>query len=234
MSVGPFPHEDAVVGEGRRLTEPWWRWFNALARDVETRLVALELAVATAQASIASLLATVAAYAVAFTTDALTATTGAFTSLTTEALAFPATQVPSADANTLDDYEEGTFTPTLTFGGGATGMTYGTQLGAYTKVGNLVTVMIRIVLTAKGSSTGAAIIGGLPFATANDSHVAGGVIVVGANFSGLTSPPFSYSLANTSVANLADWGATGAVNMDDTNFNATTSLELVMTYRTGA
>jgi hypothetical protein len=62
----------------------------------------------------------------------------------------------------LADYEEGTFTPNLTFGGGNTGMA-GTFTGNYTKVGNQVTVDIRIALTAKGSSTGIAVIGVLPF-----------------------------------------------------------------------
>lgn len=234
MSVGPFPERDAVVTSDSRLAPAWWRWLNALQADVEARLDAAETTLITVQAQVASLLAAVAGYATVFVTDALTAASGVFTSLSTSALAFPAVQVSSANANTLDDYEEGTFTPSLTFGGAAVGMTYGTQAGSYTKIGNLVTVQIRLVLTAKGSSTGAAIITGLPFASANDAHVCGGPIVVGANFSGLTSPPFAYILANTTAANLADWGATGAVNMDDTNVNATTSLELVATYRTAS
>jgi hypothetical protein len=44
-------------------------------------------------------------------------------------IAFPATQSASAGANTLDDYEEGDWTPVLTFGGGTTGITYTVQLG---------------------------------------------------------------------------------------------------------
>lgn len=75
---------------------------------------------------------------------------------------FPATPNISGSANVLDDYEEGTFTPTLTFGGAAVGIT-GSFLGNYTKVGNRVVGMIRIILTSKGSSTGTAVIGGLPF-----------------------------------------------------------------------
>lgn len=56
-----------------------------------------------------------------------------------------------------------TFTPTLLFGGGNTGMT-GTFLGAYIKTGPQVDLSIIITLTAKGSSTGNASIGNLPFA----------------------------------------------------------------------
>ena len=85
-------------------------------------------------------------------------------------LGFPATQNPSSDANTLDDYEEGTWTPALTFGGAAVGMTATAQtLGRYTKIGNMVAVYFRHQLSAKGSSTGTAVIGGLPFTSNNFS-----------------------------------------------------------------
>jgi len=80
---------------------------------------------------------------------------------------FPATANPSADANTLDDYEEGTWTPLIRFGGASVGQTYSVQDGAYTKVGNKVTVTAQLLLTAKGSSTGDATITGLPFTCAN-------------------------------------------------------------------
>ena len=52
---------------------------------------------------------------------------------------FPATQSPSADANTLDDYEEGTWTPTITFATpGNLSVAYTTQSGSYTKIGRMV------------------------------------------------------------------------------------------------
>lgn len=76
---------------------------------------------------------------------------------------FPATQVPSADANTFDDYEEGTWTPTMTFGGSATGVTYTTQIGRYTKIGRLVTIEGELLLSSNGTGVGAALILGLPF-----------------------------------------------------------------------
>jgi hypothetical protein len=59
--------------------------------------------------------------------------------LTGGQIAFPATQIASADGNTLDDYEEGTFTTTWsgsTSGSGVRGS------GSYTKIGRLVTVNI--------------------------------------------------------------------------------------------
>jgi len=73
---------------------------------------------------------------------------------------FPATQVTSAGANTLDDYEEGTWTPAFVNIG--TG-TYTTQFGRYTKVGRLVTIECYLVLATLGTASGAAIVSGLPF-----------------------------------------------------------------------
>ena len=80
-------------------------------------------------------------------------------------ITFPATQSASSNANTLDDYEEGTFVPTITFGGASVGVTYnGTYTGAtYTKIGNRVCVTGLVLLTNKGSSTGFAAISNLPF-----------------------------------------------------------------------
>lgn len=78
-------------------------------------------------------------------------------------IAFPATANPSTNANTLDDYEEGVWTPALKFGGNAVGMAYETQSGYYTKIGRLLYLFAIIGLTAKGTSTGSATITGLPF-----------------------------------------------------------------------
>jgi len=75
---------------------------------------------------------------------------------------FPATQVPSANANTLDDYEEGTWTPIITADGGASGQTYSIQSGNYTKIGRLVAVGFNVALTAKGTLSGNIQLGGLP------------------------------------------------------------------------
>lgn len=80
-------------------------------------------------------------------------------------LKFPATQNASADANTLDDYEEGTFTPTVIGDGTAGTATYTTQTGKYTKVGRQ--VFVEIVLGwNSGTGTGGLRVSGLPFTVA--------------------------------------------------------------------
>lgn len=83
---------------------------------------------------------------------------------------FPAAQNASANANTLDDYEEGTFTPTY-FGASSAGVTtYTTQLGKYTKIGNVVYFTMRVTWT-NATGTGAMRFGGLPF-TADGTYAA--------------------------------------------------------------
>jgi len=62
-----------------------------------------------------------------------------------------------AAANALDDYEEGTWTPAITFGGGSTGLTYSSyNRGWYTKIGRIVVLKMALEVTNKGTSTGAA------------------------------------------------------------------------------
>ena len=78
-------------------------------------------------------------------------------------LQFPSTQAPSADANTLDDYEEGTFTPTL-YGITTAGTnTYITQEGDYTKCGDIVTCNAYIEINTTSGMAGALFLDGLPF-----------------------------------------------------------------------
>ena len=89
---------------------------------------------------------------------------------------FPATQVASTDANTLDDYEEGTFTPTIVGITSAGTGTYTTQLGRYTKVGRIVTCDISLVWTAH-TGTGNMDIDGLPFSVLSTTGYAASAVI---------------------------------------------------------
>ena len=83
-------------------------------------------------------------------------------------ITFPATQVASSDVNTLDDYEEGTWTGTLK--GSVSDPTIPvTATGAYTKVGRLVTVTIRYINVVTTGASGDVTITGLPFSGAENS-----------------------------------------------------------------
>lgn len=81
-------------------------------------------------------------------------------------ISFPAVQAPSTDANTLDDYEEGTFTPTVAGATTAGVGTYTTRTGRYTKIGRMVHFTLGVVWTAH-TGTGATEITGLPFTSVN-------------------------------------------------------------------
>jgi Major tropism determinant N-terminal domain len=75
-------------------------------------------------------------------------------------VSFPATQSPSTDANTLDDYEEGTWTPVDSSGAGLTLTVSGTS--KYIKVGRTVTLCCNVTYPATASTAGMSI-GGFPF-----------------------------------------------------------------------
>jgi hypothetical protein len=61
-----------------------------------------------------------------------------------------------------DFYASGVFTPTIAFNGASVGVTYTTQLGAWTKIGNRIFYEVVIVLSSKGSSNGTATVRGFP------------------------------------------------------------------------
>jgi hypothetical protein len=85
-------------------------------------------------------------------------------------LQFPSVQLPSSNANTLDDYEEGTFTPTIVGSGGGTPGAYSVQIGRYVKIGRNVFVHGFVAISNLGtvaSSGGILRIGGLPFTALN-------------------------------------------------------------------
>jgi hypothetical protein len=92
---------------------------------------------------------------------------GGSTTATGTGIAFPATQSASSDANTLDDYEEGTFTPTVIGTTTAGTASYSTQNSAYTKIGNLVYFQLFVTWTG-GTGTGDLRIAGLPFTVKNN------------------------------------------------------------------
>lgn len=127
---------------------------------------------------------------------------------------FPAAQNASADANTLDDYEEGTFAPGITFGNAAVGITYATQEGKYTKVGNVVSATLRVVLTNKGSSTGSAKITGLPFAPTVFAAVAFGYTYL-VTFTGTILGYLDTGVANINLAHFDEGGGTAVLTNAD-------------------
>ena len=73
-------------------------------------------------------------------------------------------------ANTLDDYEEGTFTPVSNSG------TLSSASGVYTKIGNVVRVGMKFTMPSSSSGSSAEI-SGLPFTCFNDNAARAGIVV---------------------------------------------------------
>ena len=88
---------------------------------------------------------------------------------------FPATQVACSDANTLDDYEEGTWTPVVADAASGGNASATVLYGNYTKIGNIVTVTAACVnISTSGLTAGnVAYIRGLPFASADIAAATG-------------------------------------------------------------
>jgi hypothetical protein len=84
---------------------------------------------------------------------------GATPSTSGSGITFPATTSSSTDANTLDDYEEGTWTPT---DGSGAGLSLTVNSASYIKIGQMVFVAASISYPSTGSGTNANI-AGFPF-----------------------------------------------------------------------
>ena len=119
-------------------------------------------------------------------------------------ITFPATQSASSNANTLDDYEEGTWTPAL----GGTWTSNPTGLGGYyTKIGRFVTAYLEFVGGTKTSSI-SGYFTGLPFNTdihgtgsATDSNVTNNGLALAANANRIWLTGTSFGSTNYVVVN---------------------------------
>lgn len=171
------------------------------------------------------------------TTIAAAGLAGSFSTLTATGLVdisgasagqikFPATQNASSNANTLDDYEEGTWTPGIAFGAAATGVTYGIQAGAYVKIGASVFITGYMTLTSKGSSTGNAEISGLPFTVpnANANYATSSMYFAGCTLPASNYGMIAYTAINTTRAQLVSQGNTQSTNLTDTAFSNTSQV----------
>ena len=151
---------------------------------------------------------------------------GATTPTTSGAgITFPATQSASTNANTLDDYEEGSWTPTLVSGASSFNPDAGNS--KYTRIGNVVTCHTEFgVFTGTNGNT--LTIGGLPFATGTGNEGTFSVMVNSVSYSGyLTGYLGSSSTQMLFYANVSgsSWGAIAG-----SATNASSAFIMTMTY----
>jgi hypothetical protein len=154
--------------------------------------------------------------------------------LTGGQITFPTTQSASADANTLDDYEEGSWTPTILFGGASVGITYAAQQASYIKIGKNVFVQFRVALSNKGSSTGNANIGGLPFAASGSANVGypAGTFTFENNGVSLPYGLLCLAWSDSTLYLRANNGGTAFTNVTNSNFSNSSECWGSITYQT--
>lgn len=123
---------------------------------------------------------------------------------------------------------ETTYTPVLSFGGGSTGITYSVQSGIYAINGNWVTFSATLLLSNKGSSTGAAAVT-LPIAA---NGTLGGVLTCQctATFPASTSYYISFIAASGTTCTITGVGSATSTGAADTNFANNTTVRISGTY----
>jgi hypothetical protein len=152
-------------------------------------------------------------------------------------IAFAAAQSASSDANTLDDYEEGSWTPVLGGAGGTSGQTYTVQIGRYVKVGKLVWATASMTFSAKGTITGNCQIQGLPFTVDNVSTLN---TVGQVRWDSLASNWVNINLApviNTTTASVFGAAAAAASNataLTTSDIANATSVAITLSYQASA
>ena len=107
----------------------------------------------------------------------------------------------------LDDYEEGSWTPTVTFGNGTSGQSYNYQVGRYIKIGRLMHIQCYVAFSSKGSSTGTARLSGLPYAIKN----------VSAMYPSCVLPYFNRGSSSAGPGSISSFMAYGEVNQTTLN-----------------
>ena len=144
-------------------------------------------------------------------------------------IVFPGSANPSVDANTLDEYKEGDFSPTLvpaTIGG--TPISLSTTAGKFIKIGRLVRVSIRMVISSLGvGNSGSLKIGSLPFTINNSDNVINEYSpILTTNTTSMTNPHVT-TIPNTLTLQITTDGSTDATV---SNLTGTSTLLINLTY----
>lgn len=142
---------------------------------------------------------------------------------------------PGMTSELLDDYEEGTFTPT--YGGSASNptITYGAQNGRYVKVGSLVQATVEISTNSVSGGSGSVTLNGLPFAALADRYVGCSFVGYAEGFTNRCPRSGYLGIGASSVTLTTDTSATTQVPMTPSNLtNGVGQNYLIMTivYRT--
>jgi hypothetical protein len=138
--------------------------------------------------------------------------------LTVDNIQFPATQVASANANNLDDYEQGTYTPSYSTSGGGQSVTTNIQSGQYTKIGNC--VYFQLMIRSSSFTGGSGVIRiDLPFAASSSLQM----VVYTGEAAGWTTNCPDKAYIGQSASHLILQRVSGTATVDITTSNITAS-----------
>jgi hypothetical protein len=172
------------------------------------------------------------AVAVQFSPSGTVILKGGSTSATGAGITFPAIQSASSDANTLDDYEEGTFTPFFSFATSGS-VSYGTQTANYIKIGRLVQCTIALGLSAVSSPSGAVTIGGLPFNDGTgENFVSAFTVALARNFASAVTITGYVGSASTFLQISKNASNAGFSALQGSDLTASTQFYVSFTYMT--
>ena len=135
----------------------------------------------------------------------------------------------TAAGNTLDDYEEGTWTPTLAALSGSFSRTYTTQAGTYTKIGNRVIASGKIKLASESGTGSSLFVQSLPFnpTVSYDSGVVGDAV----NFGNIQPTALISNTSTNGFQLRAVDGTQGSANIDVSHLTNTSEFEFTVSYR---
>ena len=138
----------------------------------------------------------------------------------------------TASTNNLDDYEEGTWTPT--FGGQLTSQSYSQQLGVYTKIGNIVVASAQLKLAGDpGSYASNVSIGGLPFNGKNGGTGDAAVLAYQTNFNSATDGRGNFTgMVNPNQASIRFYTPDGTYYLWSEVNDRDEQIRVTATYRT--
>lgn len=145
-------------------------------------------------------------------------TGGGFWQIIVNSTAYNIPLFPGSSMAIIATNTDSTWLPVLSFGGASVGITYSTQMGTYTRIGNVITFTLQLVLSNKGSSTGIAAIT-LPLASRSGIGFTAFAIVPG-----FTNAPTVIAFNNAASVgiNMQSYSSLGVpTTVTDTNFSNT-------------
>lgn len=134
--------------------------------------------------------------------------------------------------NVLDWYEEGSFTPTISFDSGGSVSYYSTNTGGfYTRIGNTVNFTLRVSLTAVTAGSGSIYVNGLPYFTSSDVNKGRSALAASVtNFSSLSGAVLGTIGSNSKTITLGYCSASGTTPVLPSSLTATSTITITGTY----